>query len=137
MAEDCVFCGIVAGTLPSRVVMESERGLAFLDISPATDGHTLVIPKAHADDIWDLGRDDGAAVWELTHGVAHQLRDVLAPDGLTLFQANRPAGWQDVFHFHVHLLPRWAGDGLTKPWRVKPTDEASLDRIAERLSGTA
>jgi histidine triad (HIT) family protein len=133
MAEGCIFCRIVDGRSPSRRVLESERALAFLDINPASDGHTLVIPKAHADDIWDLRDDDGAAVWDLTRRVARRLRDVLAPDGLTLFQANRAAGWQDVFHFHVHIVPRWSGDALTKPWRVAPGDETELDRIAARL----
>jgi histidine triad (HIT) family protein len=136
MVGDCVFCGIVAGALPSRKVMESERALAFLDINPAADGHTLVIPKAHATDIWELDRDDGAAVWDLTRGVADRIREVLAPDGLTLFQANRSAGWQDVFHLHVHVVPRWAGDRLTRPWRPTPADEGTLDLIAERLSPT-
>ena len=131
--QGCVFCGIVDGDLPSRVVGENARAVAFLDINPATDGHTLVIPRTHADDIWDLNDEDAAAVWDLTRAVAARLRDVLEPDGLTLFQANRTAGWQDVFHVHVHVVPRWTGDGLTKPWHTRPGDDATLDRIAERL----
>jgi histidine triad (HIT) family protein len=135
MKDDCIFCRIVAGGSPARRVAESRRAMAFLDLNPATDGHTLVIPKVHADDIWDLGDEDGAAVWELTRRVADRLRDVLAPHGLTLFQANRVAGWQDIFHFHVHLVPRWTGDALVKPWRRTRADDVALDRVAERLSG--
>jgi histidine triad (HIT) family protein len=136
MADGCVFCGIVSGDLPSRTVMESDRAVAFLDINPATEGHTLVVPRAHAEDIWDLRDEDGDAVWALARSVARRLRDALEPEGMTLFQANRAAGWQDVFHFHVHLVPRWEGDGLTKPWRVTPADEATLDAVLARLTST-
>lgn len=113
--------------------MESVRAFAFLDINPAGEGHTLVIPKSHAADIWELTGEDAREVWELTGLVATRLRDVLQPEGLTLFQANGRAGWQDVFHFHVHLIPRWTGDALIKPWVVAPGDPAELDAIAARL----
>jgi histidine triad (HIT) family protein len=112
----CIFCSIVAGTAPSERVAESERALAVMDINPAADGHTLVITKAHAVDIWDLTPSDGSAVWDLAMKVSQAIRDGLNPDGLTLFQANRRAGWQDVFHFHLHLVPRWESDALVKPW---------------------
>jgi histidine triad (HIT) family protein len=126
--RECIFCAIVAGDAPSERVAENDRALAIMDISPATDGHTLVISKAHADDIWALGADDGQAVWSLTSDVAKAIRDGLSPEGLTLFQANRDAGWQDVFHFHLHLVPRWTNDDLVKPWRPSA---ARRDRIGE------
>jgi histidine triad (HIT) family protein len=114
----CIFCEIVAGTSPSERVAENDRALALMDINPATDGHTLVISKVHAVDIWDLTPEDGVAVWSLAMRVSEAIRDGLEPDGLTMFQANRSAGWQEVFHFHLHLLPRWDGDALIKPWSV-------------------
>jgi len=129
----CIFCAIVAGTSPSYPVAESDRALAFLDINPATRGHTLVIPKRHAADIWDLDPEDGRAMWSLGQEVAALLRDRLRPDGMTVFQANREAGWQDVFHFHLHLVPRWVGDGLVKPWRIVPGDPQALAAVGERL----
>jgi histidine triad (HIT) family protein len=134
MPDACVFCAIVAGEQPSRLVMESSRATAILDINPAGDGHTLVIPKSHATDIWDLTDEDADEAWRLTRRVANRLNEVLDPGGLTLFQANRRAGWQDVFHFHIHLIPRWVGDGLIKPWEVTPGDPSRLDEMAARLA---
>ncbi len=130
----CIFCAIVAGDAPSHVVAESDRALAFLDINPAVEGHALVVPKAHADDIWDLDPEDGGAMWSLVHDVSLTMLERLRPDGLTLFQANRKAGWQDVFHFHLHVLPRWEGDRLVKPWEMTPGDPEQLAALATRLS---
>jgi histidine triad (HIT) family protein len=134
MAADCVFCAIVAGDAPSRLVMESSRAMALLDINPASDGHTLVIPRTHATDIWKLAGEDADEVWRLTLRVAHRLDEVLKPEGLTLFQANRRAGWQDVFHFHIHVVPRWRDDGLIKPWEMAQGDPSRLDKIAAQLA---
>jgi histidine triad (HIT) family protein len=131
--DGCVFCAIVAGEEPAQVVIESGRAIALLDINPAGDGHTLVIPKSHADDIWDLTGEDSDEVWRLTRRVADRLRNVLQPEGLTLFQANGHAGWQDVFHFHLHVVPRWNDDGLIRPWESTPTEASRLDDIAARL----
>jgi histidine triad (HIT) family protein len=129
----CVFCSIVAGEASSYQVAESDRALAFLDINPATEGHTLVIPKAHADDIWDLDPEDGQAVWALAQDVAQVLQKGLRPDGMTLFQANGKFGWQHVFHFHMHVVPRWADDTLHKPWEMKEGDAAQLTDVLSRL----
>jgi histidine triad (HIT) family protein len=134
---DCVFCGIVARHEPAEIVAETERALAFMDINPATDGHTLVISKAHAKDIWDLEAEDGAAIWSLAQEVADAIRAALRPDGLTLFQANAEAGWQDVFHFHLHLVPRWVDDGLVRPWRSGAFRRAGVEAAAARIRAAA
>jgi histidine triad (HIT) family protein len=128
-----VFCGIAAGTEPAYHVMQSDLAIAFLDINPAADGHTLVIPRRHAADIWELEGEDADEVWRLTIRVAHRLHEVLEPDGLTLFQANGGAGWQHVFHFHTHLVPRWRGDRLTRPWSTVPGDQRHLEDLGARL----
>jgi histidine triad (HIT) family protein len=133
MGARCVFCAIAAGTEPAHLVMESDRAIAFLDINPAGDGHTLVIPRRHATDVWDLESEDADELWRLTIRVAHRLREVLEPDGLTLFQANGVAGWQHVFHVHVHLVPRWRDDGLTPPWLRIGADASHLREVADRL----
>jgi histidine triad (HIT) family protein len=133
MKAGCVFCSIVAGDEPAHVIGRSDRALAFLDVNPATDGHTLVIPKGHAADIWELTPEDGAAVWALVRRMASLLRGRLTPDGLTLFQANGKAGWQHVFHFHMHVLPRWIGDGLQRPWDMRSGDPQALEAMADRL----
>jgi histidine triad (HIT) family protein len=130
---NCIFCAIVAGTTPSFRVAGSDLAYAFLDINPATDGHTLVIPKAHATDIWDLDPEDGRATWTLAQDVAGLLRDRMRADGMTLAQANGRAGWQHVFHVHIHVIPRWEGDGLIQPWHMTPGDPARLEEIADRL----
>jgi histidine triad (HIT) family protein len=114
-------------------VAASDAALAFLDVNPAADGHTLVIPRVHATDIWDLSPDDGRAIWALAQDVATLLRDRLAPDGITLFQANGKAGWQHVFHVHLHVVPRWEGDGLVMPWVGALADPARVPEIADRL----
>ncbi|HSM64800.1 MAG TPA: HIT domain-containing protein, partial [Ilumatobacteraceae bacterium] len=95
---DCIFCQIVAGEAPAYVVTEDDRTMAFLDRGPATPGHTLVVPRRHAVDVWDISEQDAAAVMLTAKRVAHLLDERLAPDGLNLTQSNRSAGWQDVFH---------------------------------------
>ncbi len=133
MTDDCIFCAIVAGTQPAEVVGENQRALAFMDINPATDGHTLVVSKAHARDLWDLELEDGGAVWALIQEVAEAIRAGLEPEGLTLFQANAKAGWQDVFHFHLHLVPRWADDDLVKPWLPDASRRDGIEAAAARI----
>jgi len=130
---ECIFCRIVAGEAPAFVVAHDERTVAFLDRGPATQGHTLVVPRTHARDIWEISVDDATAVMVMAKRVAQLLDDRLEPEGLNLTQANRPAGWQEVFHFHLHVIPRWSGDGLVAPWRPgSPSDEqlaATLARL--------
>lgn len=132
-AEDCIFCAIVAGSQPAAVVFEDESTMAFLDITAVTCGHTLVIPKAHASDLWEISESDAAAVMRTVHRVARRIDDALHPDGLTLFQANRDAGWQDVFHLHVHVVPRTTGDHLVRPWTAAPVPLERLEKTRARL----
>ena len=131
MTRDCPFCAIVAGA-DAAIVTESHRAVAFLDRAPANDGHTLVVPRAHARDIWDLTPEDGAEVWGLAREVAQRIKFVFEPDGLTLAQANGEAAGQDVFHFHLHVIPRWRGDGFVRHWRPK-RDATDLSSVAAQL----
>lgn len=135
--SDCIFCAIPDGTAPAEVVGSSDRALAFMDLNPATDGHVLVIPRAHATDIWELSSEDGVAVWLLAADVAMRIREGLRPQGLTLFQANGRAGWQDVFHFHLHLVPRWDSDGLVRPWTSSDERRLGMAEVAERIRQAA
>jgi histidine triad (HIT) family protein len=114
-------------------VHEDEHTLAFLDINPAAEGHTLVVPKAHAQDLFDIDADSAAAVMRSAKTVAERIDAVLAPDGLTLVQSNRPAGWQDLFHLHVHVVPRRNGDSLVQPWTPRPAGHETLEAVARRL----
>lgn len=113
---DCVFCRIVAGTEPSDMVYKDERVVAFMDVNPAAEGHVLVVPRAHARTIVEIEDEDAAAVMRGAARVARAIKAALDPEGFTLFQANETAGWQDVFHLHVHVVPRWTGDSLIQPW---------------------
>ena len=130
----CPFCAIIRGDLAAQILFEDAATIAFLDITAVTDGHTLVIPKRHAADLWAIGEADAIAVMRTVHRLAGHLRRVLRPDGLTLFQANRPAGWQDVFHLHVHLVPRTEGDRLRRPWQARPVDLGALTPMRDRLA---
>ncbi|MFJ9472527.1 HIT family protein [Streptomyces caniferus] len=134
MSADCIFCAIAQGQHPAAIVYEDDLTVAFLDITAVMDGHTLVIPKDHVTDLWQVTSEDAAAVMKTVHRMARRIHDVLQPDGLTLFQANRDAGWQDVFHLHVHLVPRAAGDHLNRPWKAEPVPLEQLAATRARLS---
>jgi histidine triad (HIT) family protein len=134
MDDPCPFCEIVAGRLPAATLYEDDATVAFLDITAVMEGHTLVIPKRHAADLWEIGEDDAVAVMRTVHRMAAHLQAVLRADGLTLFQANRPAGWQDVFHLHVHLVPRREGDHLHRPWVARPVGPEVLRAMRGRLA---
>jgi histidine triad (HIT) family protein len=129
MAEPCIFCQVAARQSPAFIVEEDERTIAFLDRGMATPGHTLVVPKAHSRDIWDVTSVDLQAVIVAAKRVAQLLDDRLDIDGLGLFQSNRPTGWQEVFHFHIHVVPRYAGDSLTRPWKPTQPHETALARV--------
>jgi histidine triad (HIT) family protein len=107
--------------------------MAFLDTTPAADGHTLVIPKRHVADLLAASEADAVAVARTTHQVAALVQRRMVPDGITVFQANRTAGWQTVLHLHVHIIPRWSGDDLTPPWVAAHPGAAPLSEIRARL----
>jgi histidine triad (HIT) family protein len=107
---NCIFCAIVAGDAPARPVYEDEHTLAFLDINPITEGHTLVIPKRHAVDLHDIDADDLAATARSAKVVAELLTNGLGSDGVNLLHATGAAAWQTVFHLHIHVMPRVSGD---------------------------
>lgn len=104
----CVFCRIVAGETSADHVYEDARTLAFLDIHPAGEGHTLIVPKVHVENVWDVDPAEWGAVWETSRRVARAIRKAFDPDGLYVRQANGRLGGQEIMHLHVHLIPRYA-----------------------------
>ena len=130
---DCVFCKIVAGTIPCFKLIEDAETLAFMDINPVHDGHCLVIPKAHYPTVFELPPEAFAAAGRTTIRVATAVNAALAPDGLNLLQPNGPGAAQSVPHFHLHVLPRRMNDGLAVNWTLKPGDRARIAEIAERI----
>jgi histidine triad (HIT) family protein len=131
----CVFCEIRDGTVPAIRVAEAERAFAFMDRNPVNDGHVLIVPRTHAATIFDIAEEDLLAVMRLCRQVAAGIRAALGPDGLHLLQNNGRAAFQSVPHFHVHLIPRWPGDGRGFNWRLVPGDLARMASIAERIRG--
>jgi histidine triad (HIT) family protein len=139
---DCLFCRIAAGELPAEVIATSERAIAFMDINPATRGHALVIPRAHATDVGDIGEEDLAACAALAARIAAVAREDLGAAGVNILNSSGPAAWQTVFHFHLHVIPRYEGDPLRLPWTPAPGDPAeiaaagaSYRRAASSVSG--
>jgi histidine triad (HIT) family protein len=131
---DCIFCAIVAGELPASVIASDERAIAIMDINPATRGHALVIPRAHSQDIHEIGAEDLAAVIALAQIVAGRARDQLGAEGVNLLNSAGRAAWQTVFHFHIHVIPRYSGDPLVLPWVPAPGDGDEIAAAAAALS---
>ncbi|HEY2535549.1 MAG TPA: HIT family protein [Solirubrobacteraceae bacterium] len=131
---DCIFCKILAGELPSTIVDEDERTIAFMDINPATRGHVLVIPRAHSTDLLSVDPDDLAAVALASQRLARRMRERLAADGVNLVNSCGAVAWQTVFHFHVHVIPRYADDPLRLPWVPAPGDPQEIESAAQELS---
>jgi histidine triad (HIT) family protein len=133
---DCIFCKIVAGELPATVVAEDERTVAFMDISPATRGHALVVPRAHVPDLGAIDGEDLAACFSAAKRLAARAREALGADGVNLMNSWGPAAWQTVFHFHLHVIPRYDGDPLKLPWTPTPGDEDEIAAAGAALKGT-
>jgi len=135
MAEECLFCRIVAEEVPATVVDSDERTVAFMDINPATRGHALVVPRTHARDLLDVGDEDLAACAAAARRLAERAMERLGADGVNLLNSCGAAAWQTVFHFHVHVIPRYDDDPLRLPWQPGPGDESEIASAAERLRG--
>jgi histidine triad (HIT) family protein len=129
----CIFCKIVADELPSEIVYEDERTIAFMDIAPGTRGHLLVIPREHSANLWEIHPDDLAATARTAQRLAVRVRDRLGADGVNLLNACGPLAWQTVFHFHMHVIPRYEGDPLQLPWIPAPGDMDLISATAEEL----
>jgi histidine triad (HIT) family protein len=134
---DCLFCKIVAGELTATVVDADERTLAFMDINPATRGHALVVPRAHAPDLHAVGAEDLAACALAAQRVASRARDALGAEGINLLNSTGAVAWQTVSHFHVHVIPRYADDPLRLPWVPGPGDPDEIAAAAAALQGAA
>lgn len=132
---DCVFCSIRDGKIPSFKIYEDEGTLAFMDINPLNDGHCLVITKNHAENLFEIPEEDLAVVMKSVKKVALALRAALKPEGLNLLQANGPAAYQSVPHFHLHLVPRWMEDGVGLDWELKQGDFEHIKTVAEKIKG--
>ncbi|MFC7071054.1 HIT family protein [Halobaculum lipolyticum] len=139
MSDDCIFCSIVAGDIPGRIVAETDAALAFLDANPMSRGHTLVIPKTHRQRVADLSTEESRAVFDLVHDLAPRIEAAVGADAHTIGVNDGPDAGQEVPHAHVHVIPRFEGDG-GGPIHVAAGDrpdlsDEELDAIASDIGG--
>ena len=131
--DDCVFCKIIDGQLPSMKIDEDDSTLTFMDIHPLSSGHCLVVPKQHVATIFEADVRDLEAVMATAKRVALAIQEALRPAGLNLLQANGAAAFQSVPHFHLHLIPRWADDGKGFDWTMVPGNREVIMKMGERI----
>ena len=130
---DCLFCGIVAGEIPATIIGSDELTVSFMDINPVTRGHALVVPRNHSRDLHDIDSEDLAAVTRAAQRLAARAREALGADGINLLNFSGRAAWQTVFHFHLHVIPRYEDDPLRLQWLPGPGDAAEIAAAAELL----
>ncbi len=131
-SKACIFCKVVKGELPSNKVYEDEKVIAFLDIGPVNKGHTLVIPKTHCEDIFDISEEDLKQVAAVSKKVAKALMKAVKADGISIGQSNKEDAGQAVFHYHMHIMPRFKEDGLNL-WPQGSYAEGEAKKIAEKI----
>ena len=133
--NDCLFCKIIGGEIPSKTIYEDEEFRVILDISPATKGHALIIPKEHYANIYEMPEETAAHVMILAKKLAAHMTEVLKCDGLNIMQNNGEAAGQTVFHFHMHLIPRYEQDGNADKlcWNHLELSEDEMNEIYEKL----
>jgi histidine triad (HIT) family protein len=135
VAQDCIFCKIVAGEIPAQRVDEDEHTIAFMDISPWTRGHSLVVPREHVRNLYEIDSERLGRTAEAAQRLALRMKERLGCDGINLINSCEPAAWQTVFHFHVHVIPRYDDDPMKLPVRPQEGDPEEIARVAEELRG--
>ena len=131
---DCLFCKIIAGELPATIVAEDDHTVSFMDINPATRGHALVVPRAHARDLMVIDDSDLAACSSAARKLAGVMVERLGATGVNLLNSCGAAAWQSVFHFHIHVIPRYDDDPLRLPWIPGPGDPDEIRAAGEELA---
>lgn len=132
-SQDCIFCKIIAGEIPSFKLYEDDATFAFMDINPANDGHALVVPKDHAEDVHAVTDESISSTVITAKKIAAAVEKTVSPGGINLVQCNGPAAGQSVFHFHMHVLPRRDGDDLKLNWGLRPGDMDAIGKLAEKI----
>jgi len=128
---NCIFCKVVAGELPSEQIDSDERTITVMDINPATRGHAVVITRTHAENLSEVSDEDALAAMQAARRVVDRMRATLEPAGFNILHNIGRAAWQSIFHFHVHVVPRYVDDPLELPWVPEPADPAELARVAD------
>jgi histidine triad (HIT) family protein len=133
--SDCIFCKIIAGDLPGEIVDSDDQTVAFMDINPATPGHALVVPRKHSADLIEIADEDLAAANLAARRLAVRIDEALGADGINILNCCRPAAWQTVFHFHLHVIPRYEDDPLKLPWIPRGAEPEQIAELAGRIRG--
>lgn len=133
--EDCIFCKLANGEIPSRTLYEDEQFRVILDLGPATKGHALILPKEHADNLYELPEELASACLVVARRMAVRMRETLKCDGLNLVQNNGEVAGQTVEHFHLHLIPRYRNDGQKIGWAPGKPSEEELEEIRRQITG--
>ena len=131
--DDCIFCNIANGEIPSATVYEDIICRVILDVNPANKGHALIIPKEHFDNIYSMDAETAAKIFTIATEVAKAQKAELNPDGLNILQNNGEAAGQTVFHFHMHLVPRYIKDNVTMTWIPGKADTEELSALSKAL----
>jgi len=131
--DDCIFCKIAAGEIPSRTIYEDKDFRAILDIAPASKGHAIILPKNHADNLYELSDEDASKIFIVAKKVARAMKEAFHCKGLNILQNNGELAGQTVFHLHVHVLPRYADDNVRFSWKHGQPTEEELDSLAESI----
>ena len=131
--EDCIFCKIIRGEISSFKLYEDDLTYAFMDINPLNDGHALVIPKYHAENIYATPDEWFGPTMSTVRRIASAVNKVVRPEGINLLQANGPGAKQSVFHFHMHVIPRYADDGAGMNWEMKHSNMDAIGELAEQI----
>jgi histidine triad (HIT) family protein len=134
-SSDCLFCGIIAGDVPAEIVDSDEHTVAFLDINPATRGHSLVVPRTHSTDLMNVPEDDLVRTMSAARRLAARITKALNPDGFNVLNACRPAAWQTIFHYHLHVIPRYEDDPLKLPWIPRGAEPEEIAAVADTIRG--
>lgn len=133
--ENCIFCKIANGEIPSNTIYEDDAYRVILDNGPATKGHALVLPKEHYANLYEIPEDVAAGAVKVAKKVAETMKEKLSCDGLNLVQNNGPAAGQTVMHFHLHIIPRYENDGQTILWKPTSPSAEELAGIRETICG--
>lgn len=132
--DNCIFCKLANGTIPTTTIFEDAYLKAIMDISPANKGHVIIIPKSHAADIFDLEDEFVSRAFLLAKKLAVVIKEVTGCDGINILQNNGSAAGQTVFHFHAHVVPRFKNDEITIAWKQQAYKDGEADLLAKKIS---
>ena len=131
--QDCIFCRIISGEIPSTTIYENSKFKVIMDIAPANKGHVLILPKEHYDNIYDIDTATAGELFELAVMTARALTSVLDSDGMNILQNNGTVAGQTVFHFHMHIIPRYEGDTVNIGWKELSYEDGEMEQLREAI----